>query len=82
MIKTAHHICIYGRVQGVGFRPKVYQLAQKNQLKGWVINNSAGVRIHCEANEEETLKFRDTLTCMLLIILYFIKQVLMVQINH
>lgn len=36
---------ISGIVQGVGFRPYIFNLAQKNQLKGWVCNTSSGVFI-------------------------------------
>ena len=37
-----------GAVQGVGFRPFVYRLAQDLSLRGWVINNSSGVEIEVE----------------------------------
>jgi hydrogenase maturation protein HypF len=39
---------IRGVVQGVGFRPFVYGLAQRLELKGWVKNTSAGVDIEVE----------------------------------
>ncbi len=32
-------------MQGVGFRPFVYQLATKYNLKGWVCNTSEDVKI-------------------------------------
>ena len=35
-------IKVRGIVQGVGFRPFVYQLAQRFDLKGWVRNTTAG----------------------------------------
>ena len=38
-------IHITGVVQGVGFRPFVYGLAQRHGLTGWVRNSSAGVDI-------------------------------------
>ncbi|MBK7407806.1 MAG: acylphosphatase [Saprospirales bacterium] len=38
-------IRITGQVQGVGFRPFVYQQAEKYQLKGWVNNSLEGVHI-------------------------------------
>ena len=41
-------IHIRGIVQGVGFRPFVYDLAQRLQLKGWVRNTSAGVDIEVD----------------------------------
>lgn len=43
-VKTVQ-INVKGIVQGVGFRPFVYQLAQKNHLKGMVWNTSRGVEI-------------------------------------
>ena len=49
---ATYHIHITGRVQGVGFRPFVYRLAQRFQLKGWVKNAEDGV--HVEINAEET----------------------------
>ena len=39
---------VNGIVQGVGFRPFVFQLAQKYELKGEVANTSSGVAIHVE----------------------------------
>jgi hydrogenase maturation protein HypF len=39
---------INGIVQGVGFRPFVYGLAQRLDLKGWVRNTSAGVDIEVD----------------------------------
>lgn len=44
-------IHITGVVQGVGFRPFVYNLAQEYNLKGWVLNASDGVHIHAEGPE-------------------------------
>ena len=38
-------IHITGVVQGVGFRPFVYSLAQRHAISGWVRNTSAGVEI-------------------------------------
>jgi len=42
------HIAIRGAVQGVGFRPFVYRLAQELGLRGWVNNSSAGVFVEAE----------------------------------
>jgi len=42
---TAYRIHITGIVQGVGFRPFVYNLASNLGLTGWVLNSSAGVEI-------------------------------------
>ncbi|ATW24622.1 carbamoyltransferase HypF [Candidatus Formimonas warabiya] len=43
-------IQITGIVQGVGFRPFVYNLARRCNLGGWVLNDSAGVRIEAEGD--------------------------------
>jgi hydrogenase maturation protein HypF len=53
------HIHIKGQVQGVGFRPFVYQFAQEFQLKGWVNNNSDGVHIEFNADEVTAQMFYD-----------------------
>jgi hydrogenase maturation protein HypF len=42
---SARHVHITGVVQGVGFRPFVYNLATELELSGWVLNSSAGVEI-------------------------------------
>jgi hydrogenase maturation protein HypF len=42
---SARHIHIKGVVQGVGFRPFVYNLAAELDLAGWVLNSSSGVEI-------------------------------------
>ena len=42
------HIEIKGIVQGVGFRPFVFDLANRFSLKGWVRNTSAGVIIEVD----------------------------------
>ncbi len=42
---------IKGIVQGVGFRPFIYNLAIKNKLVGWVRNSSAGVDIEVSGSK-------------------------------
>jgi len=44
----ARRIHIGGVVQGVGFRPCVWQVARQLALTGWVRNSSSGVDIHLE----------------------------------
>ena len=39
---------IRGIVQGVGFRPFIYSLAKKHSLKGFVLNNTTGVKVEVE----------------------------------
>lgn len=43
---------ITGVVQGVGFRPFVYNLATDLNLKGWVKNTSAGVVIEADGDKD------------------------------
>lgn len=38
-------VAVHGIVQGVGFRPTVYQLAGEHRLQGWVRNQSSGVEL-------------------------------------
>lgn len=45
-------IHITGIVQGVGFRPFVYNLAASLNLKGWVRNTSAGVDIEVDGKKD------------------------------
>lgn len=45
MEKLAKHIIVYGRVQGVGFRPNVCRLAEKHALQGYVRNLGGIVEI-------------------------------------
>lgn len=45
-------INVNGLVQGVGFRPFVYQLAKKYALNGHVLNNGNGVSIELEGIDE------------------------------
>jgi hydrogenase maturation protein HypF len=47
-MRTAVKVAVRGRVQGVGFRPFVFQLADTYQLNGTVQNNMDGVKIHLE----------------------------------
>lgn len=44
-------ISIRGAVQGVGFRPFIFRLAESLNLKGYVINSSSGVTIEVESTE-------------------------------
>ncbi|NBC57344.1 MAG: carbamoyltransferase HypF [Bacteroidetes bacterium] len=56
-MSQTYKIQIKGQVQGVGFRPFVYNLAKKIDLKGSVFNNEDGVIIYCESTEEKAENF-------------------------
>ncbi|MBV8524029.1 MAG: acylphosphatase, partial [Acetobacteraceae bacterium] len=47
MPKTEHAelIRVRGLVQGVGFRPTVWRLADRHGLRGWVGNDGGGVTL-------------------------------------
>jgi len=50
-------ISIRGIVQGVGFRPFVFQIAKRAGLTGFVLNSSSGVTIEVEGDEEALNRF-------------------------
>jgi len=51
------HVHVRGIVQGVGFRPFVYNLARRLQLSGFVLNSSAGVFIEAEGPQVRLQQF-------------------------
>jgi hydrogenase maturation protein HypF len=57
----ARRLQVNGIVQGVGFRPFVYQLAVRYGLKGEVANTSAGVSIRIEGPAESLIAFEKDL---------------------
>ena len=52
---------VSGKIQGVGFRPFVYQLAHQYSLNGWVRNNLGQVEIHCEGKTLDLDHFHTSL---------------------
>ena len=50
-------ISVRGVVQGVGFRPFVFQLATKYNLKGWVCNTSEDVKIEVQGDSRDLEHF-------------------------
>lgn len=56
-MSKAVRIRVTGRVQGVGFRPFVFSLAHRYNIKGTVQNNLDGVNIHAEGTDEELAAF-------------------------
>lgn len=53
----AVRVLVKGIVQGVGFRPFIYQLAKKHDVRGWVLNSSEGVIIEIEGELESVDDF-------------------------
>lgn len=68
MDKTSIHtksravkVIVKGRVQGVGFRPFIFQIADKYRIKGTVQNNMDGVKIFAEGKEKAIDRFVDSI---------------------
>ncbi len=55
---TTVQLSISGQVQGVGFRPFIYRLAQHFNLTGWVKNCSGEVLITAQGKTEDLLQFQ------------------------
>ncbi len=54
---TARHWLITGRVQGVGFRPFVFRLANQQGLTGWVRNRLGFVELQAQGNARALKNF-------------------------
>jgi len=57
----AEHIHVHGIVQGVGFRPTVWRLAQKFELVGHVSNDGDGVMIMVQGEQDAVDAFVQSL---------------------
>ncbi len=57
MQNTRYRLRIYGAVQGVGFRPFVYRLAQEEGLSGVVRNSAQGVFVEIEGEISAAHRF-------------------------
>ena len=55
------HIHLEGLVQGIGFRPFVYQLANQFKIFGWVNNSNDGVHIEFNAGDSIAKEFYKTI---------------------
>ena len=53
----ALQLLVSGRVQGVGFRPFVHQLARTHQLTGWVRNRTGLVEVHVQGEQGKLFTF-------------------------
>lgn len=57
IVLKSWHVHIEGQVQGVGFRPFIYQLARQHKLNGWVNNSVDGVHIAFNASQADAELF-------------------------
>jgi hydrogenase maturation protein HypF len=55
---------ITGIVQGIGYRPFVYNLALAHSIRGWVLNNEKGVLIDAEGDDGALERFIEGLTAL------------------
>ncbi|OFZ56238.1 MAG: carbamoyltransferase HypF [Bdellovibrionales bacterium RIFOXYC1_FULL_54_43] len=60
--KSTYRIEVTGIVQGVGFRPFIYRLAQELGLAGFVFNHDRGVTIEVEGTPEALRTFVDDIS--------------------
>lgn len=60
--RIAERITVRGIVQGVGFRPTVWQIAKKFDIRGSVLNNGVGVEIFACGTETNINLFANALT--------------------
>lgn len=61
-ISDSVRVEVTGIVQGVGFRPFVYNLAIQLSLTGWVRNTSAGVEMELNGDRQNISQFLERLT--------------------
>lgn len=56
-MKGRAKLLVKGVVQGVGFRPFIYNLAREHSLKGWVLNSTEGVTIEVDGEKNILAEF-------------------------
>ncbi|MBN1531358.1 MAG: carbamoyltransferase HypF [Spirochaetes bacterium] len=61
-MKRASSIRITGIVQGVGFRPFVYNLAVRHSITGFVLNDTEGVLVEAEGDGDDLERFIEALS--------------------
>src|SRR3569832_1347091 len=59
--QRARLLQLRGRVQGVGFRPYVFRLAQRFALAGWVVNRRGTVSVHVQGEDGALDAFQQAL---------------------
>ena len=55
-------IDVSGVIQGVGFRPFIYRLANELELNGYVANTAAGVTIEVDGTDQQLDQFIETIS--------------------
>ncbi len=50
-------VSLVGMLQGMGFRPFIYQLANSSSLKGWVQNSAQGATVEVEGSSSKVESF-------------------------
>jgi hydrogenase maturation protein HypF len=60
-MKCGMKISIKGIVQGVGFRPFIYNLARSLNLSGYILNNTTGVSIEAEGERSDIQEFIESI---------------------
>lgn len=58
-MKVRAKLLVKGIVQGVGFRPFIYNLARAHSFNGWVLNSTEGVSIEIEGEKKLLVDFAD-----------------------
>ena len=61
-MKRRVKVRIQGIVQGVGFRPYIYKLANRNRVAGWVRNQADGVEIEACGPDRQVTDFVRAIT--------------------
>lgn len=56
-LKSRARLLVKGIVQGVGFRPFIYNLAKSHSLNGWVLNSTEGVSIEVDGEKSVLEEF-------------------------
>lgn len=62
LVKTGRRIRVRGTVQGVGFRPNIYRLANQFGVDGQVLNDGEGVLIEAWGKDSALSAFIDAIT--------------------
>jgi hydrogenase maturation protein HypF len=58
---VARKLTFGGRVQGVGFRPFVYRMAQRFGIRGWVRNRAGEVEVFAQGDAQSLRRFHQAL---------------------